>query len=144
MKKFIAALVMFGLVAVLVAACTASNYGSGNSSSGGSSSGGSSSGSSSSSTVHLGNTNFTQSSVTISKGSSITLIDDVGVTHIISNGSWVNGTAKPSTEPGAPTVQNLTFSSAGQSKTIGPFNTAGTYHFYCSVHPNMNLTVIVQ
>ena len=43
-----------------------------------------------------------------------------------------------------PTVNNLTFNSAGQSMTVGPFNTAGTYHLYCSVHVNMNLTVIVQ
>jgi plastocyanin len=27
---------------------------------------------------------------------------------------------------------------------VGPFNTAGTFHLYCSVHLNMNLTVIVQ
>ena len=124
MKKLITVLVVLGLVTVLVAACGGSG--------------------SSSKDVHLGNTNFTQSSVTISKGSSINLIDDAAVTHIISNGSWVNGTAKPATEPGAPVVSNLMFNSAGQSQTIGPFNTAGTYHFYCSVHSNMNLTVIVQ
>lgn len=94
--------------------------------------------------VHLGNTNFTRSSVTISKGSSINLVDDVNVTHIISNGSWVNGVAMPAKESGAPTVSNLMFHSAGQSQTIGPFNTAGTYHFYCSIHPGMNLTVIVH
>ena len=29
-------------------------------------------------------------------------------------------------------------------KTIGPFNTAGTFHLYCTVHQGMNLTVIVQ
>ncbi len=92
----------------------------------------------------MGNTNFTQPSITISKGSSLTLVDDVAVTHIISNGSWVNGTAKPAKEPGAPTVSNLQFTTAGQSQTIGPFSTAGTYHLYCSVHVNMNLTVIVQ
>lgn len=40
--------------------------------------------------VHMGNTNFTQSSVTISKGSSLNLIDDVNGTHVISNGFWVN------------------------------------------------------
>ncbi len=82
--------------------------------------------------------------ITISKGSSLNLIDDVAVTHIIGNGSWVNGVIKPAIEPGAPTVNNLTFNSAGQSMTVGPFNTAGTYHLYCSVHPNMNLTIIVQ
>ncbi len=125
MKKLIVVLVVLSLVTFLVAACG-------------------SSGGSSSTAVHMGNTNFTQSSVTINKGSNINLIDDSAVTHIISNGSWVNGTPKPATEPGAPTVSNLTFNAAGQSQTIGPFDTAGTFHFYCSVHQNMNLTVIVQ
>jgi plastocyanin len=125
MKKLIAAFVLLSLVTILIAAC------------GGSSGGGGTDG-------HMGNTNFTQSSVTISKGSSLNLINDVNVTHVISNGSWVNGVAKPATESGAPTVSNLQFSSSGQSQTVGPFNTAGTYHLYCSVHQNMNLTVIVQ
>ncbi len=94
--------------------------------------------------VHMGNTTFTQPSVTISKGGNVNLIDDVAVLHIISNGSWVNGVGTPTTEPGAPTVSNLQFNTAGQSMNVGPFNTAGTYHIYCSVHQNMNLTVIVQ
>jgi len=92
----------------------------------------------------MGITTFLQPSVTISKGSSLNLIDDVAVLHLISNGSWVNGVAQPATEPGAPTVSNVQFNTAGQSMTLGPFNTAGTYHLYCSVHQNMNLTVIVQ
>lgn len=125
MKKLIAALVSLSLVTVFVIACG----------------GGSGSGSTD---VHMGNTNFTQSSVTISKGSSLNLVDDVAVTHIISNGSWVNGTPMPATEPGAPTVSNVQFTSAGQSQAVGPFNTAGTFHLYCIVHQNMNLTVIVQ
>src|SRR6266702_3494671 len=87
---------------------------------------------------------FLQPSVTISKGSSLNLIDDVAVLHLISNGSWVNGVAQPATEPGAPTVSNMQFNAAGQSMTVEPFNTAGTYHLYCSVHQNMNLTVIVK
>src|SRR5207302_9141327 len=95
-------------------------------------------------TVHLGNTTFTQPSITISKGSSLNLIDDGAVTHIISNGSWVNGTAKPTQEAGAPMVSNLQFNSASQSQMVGPFNTAGTYHLYCSVHQGMNLTITVQ
>lgn len=124
-KKIIVTLLLCSAAVIMLVAC------------GGSSGGGSP-------TVHLGNTNFTQPSITISKGSSLTLVDDVAVTHIISNGSWVNGTAKPAKEPGAPTVSNLQFTTAGQSQTIGPFSTAGTFHLYCSVHVNMNLTVIVQ
>jgi hypothetical protein len=70
------------------------------------------------------------------------LVDDVSVLHILANGSWQNGTAKPASEPGAPTVNNVQVN--GNSIQIGPFNTAGTYHIYCTVHQGMNLTVIVM
>ena len=126
MKKLIAAFVLLFMITFMVVACG----------------GGTSSGASNE--VHMGSSNFVQSSITISKGSSITLIDDMAVTHIISNGMWVNGTPKPQQEAGAPVVKNMTFNSSGQTQTIGPFNTAGTFHYYCSVHVNMNLTVIVQ
>jgi len=92
--------------------------------------------------AHMGNANFTTPSVTITKGSSLALVDDVSVEHIIKNGSWVNGKAVEKTEPGAPTV-DLTFN-GGDSATIGPFNTAGKFELYCTIHPGMNLTVIVQ
>jgi hypothetical protein len=65
------------------------------------------------------------------------LVDDVSVLHILAN-----GTAKPASEPGAPTVNNVQVN--GNSIQIGPFNTAGTYHIYCTVHQGMNLTVIVM
>ena len=55
MKKLIAAFVLLSLVTILIAAC------------GGGSGGGSTD-------VHMGNTNFMQSSVTISKGSSLNLM----------------------------------------------------------------------
>ncbi len=126
LKHLIAILVALSLLTVVIASC------------------GGSGGNSSGSDVHMGDTTFLQSSVTISKGSSLNLIDDAAVTHIIGNGSWVNGVIKPAIEAGAPTVNDLTFNTTGQSMTVGPFNTAGTYHLYCSVHPNMNLTVIVQ
>lgn len=94
-------------------------------------------------TVHLGQTNFLVSSITISKGSKLTLIDDASVPHIIKNGSWVNGAQQARKEPGAPAV-NLTFNSSGESHDIGPFTTAGTYHIFCTIHLNMNLTIIVK
>jgi plastocyanin len=128
MKKLIAIFVALGLLTVLTAA----------------SCGGSGGGAGGGPSVHMGETTFLQPSVTISKGSSLNLIDDVPVLHIIGNGSWVNNVTKPAIEPGAPVVNNVQISSAGQSIAVGPFNTAGTYHLYCSVHLNMNLTVIVQ
>ena len=94
-------------------------------------------------TVHLGATNFLVSSISLPKGSKLTLIDDVSVPHIIKNGSWVNGAQQTTKEPGAPTV-NSTFNSTGESHDIGPFTTAGTYHIYCTIHLNMNLTITVK
>jgi len=126
MKKLIAAFVLLFTITILVVAC------------------GGGTSSEASNQVHLGSTNFTQSSITISKGSTITLVDDMTVTHIISNGMWENNTPKPQQEAGAPVVNNMTFNSSGQTQTIGPFNTAGTFHYYCSIHVGMNLTVIVQ
>jgi plastocyanin len=102
----------------------------------------SSSGGGGSTTVQMGLTNFLQSSITIPKGAMLTLVDTQAVVHIIQNGSWVNGTAKPAKEAGAPTV-NQNFS-GNDTHTVGPFNTAGTYHLYCTIHTGMNLTVIVS
>ena len=134
MKKFALSFVILSLVAVLLAACGGSG-----------SCGGSSSGSSSGSTptVHMCGNNFVQSNITISKGQSLTLVDDASAVHIIANGSWANGSAEPKQEPGAPTANQRQFN-GNDSHVIGPFNTAGTFHLYCTMHPGMNLTVMVQ
>ena len=95
-------------------------------------------------TVGLTGNAFSPGSITIKKGTSITLVNQANVVHIISNGSWQNGTADPQTEPGAPVVNNYTISSPNQTEVIGPFNTAGTFHYLCIVHTDMNLTVVVQ
>ncbi|MEO8971118.1 MAG: hypothetical protein ABI406_05885 [Ktedonobacteraceae bacterium] len=108
----------------------------------GSNSGNGSTGGSNGATVKMGLTTFDQSSVTISKGSMLTLVDTQSVIHIIQNGSWANGTPKPAKETGAPTVsQNF---SGNDTHTVGPFNTAGTFHLYCTIHQGMNLTVIIS
>jgi len=94
-------------------------------------------------TVHMGPATFLVPSTSIPKGSKLPVIDDVSVPHIIKNGMWVNGSQKATKESGAPTV-DLTFNSSGQSHDIGPFTTAGTYHIYCTIHLNMNLTITVK
>ncbi len=76
-------------------------------------------------------------------GESLSLVNDAGVMHIIANGSWENNASKAASEAGAPTVNNVQIS-GNATQNIGPFNTAGTFHFYCTVHPGMNLTVVVQ
>ena len=125
-KKILFGLVLFGTITVLLAACAivdTSTMPSGP-------------------TVHMGAASFVQTSIAIHKGDSLNLVDDASATHIIVNGSWVNGTQKPAKESGAPTV-NTTFN-GNDSGSVGPFTTAGTFHLYCTIHQGMNLTVTVQ
>jgi hypothetical protein len=132
-------LTMFALGSIVLAACarpgvpTASTGTPG--SNGGSSSGGEP-------TVHMGPTSFVQPTAEVPKGSKLMLVDDGQYLHILVNGSWINGTAVPKKEAGAPTVNNVQVNS--NSLEIGPFTTAGTFHIYCSVHQNMNLDVTVK
>src|SRR5947209_7221257 len=93
-------------------------------------------------TVHMGGANFLQSSIKISKGQSINLIDDVAVEHIIKNGTWNGGSMVLKSESGAPNV-NVTLN-GNDSSSIGPFNTSGTFQLLCTVHQGMNLTVTVS
>ena len=93
-------------------------------------------------TVHMGPSNFVQSSVTIPKGSKLLLVSDGAFFHILADGTWHNGVAIPEHEPGAPSLNNLQVN--GKSVEIGPFTTAGTYHIYCTIHQGMNLTISVR
>ncbi|MBE3560536.1 MAG: hypothetical protein IMW89_15145 [Ktedonobacteraceae bacterium] len=139
-KSWLMLLTMLGLATILIAACSTSRGGS-DSASGTTT--GSSSNASSSTTVHMNETRFLTETMTIKKGESITLVNDVAVLHIFDNGTWdSNGTPKPAQEPGIPKVQTQVGPSGTQ--TIGPFTTAGTFHIYCTIHPGMNLTVTVQ
>jgi len=93
-------------------------------------------------TVGMGNASFLQNTINIKKGDKLTLVDKVAVAHIITNGYWDGSTQKPGKEAGAPTV-NLNFQGNDTSSTA-PFNTAGTFRLYCTIHGGMNLTVTVQ
>lgn len=128
MKKISGFIVLLAFLTMLIVACGGGGGGT----------------SGSSNTVGMTDTNFAQNSITIKKGDSITLVNQTSTVHIISNGIWNGNTPDPKQEPGAPVVNNMQFSSANQTQTIGPFNTAGTFHYYCSVHTGMNLAVIVQ
>lgn len=138
-------LVILALGSVLLAACarpgTPEANGGGStptSTGGGSGSGGCPTGS-----VHMSASNFVTPCVNVTKGSKLTLIDDVQILHIINNGMWdSSGNQVTTKEPGAPTISGLQISS-GQAQ-VGPFTTAGTFHIYCSVHVNMNLVVNVK
>ena len=125
-KKILVGLVLFGILTTTIAACgiyDQSNLPTGP-------------------TVHMGGANFLESSITISKGQSINLIDDVAVLHIITNGTWNGSSQVLKAEAGVPTV-NVTYN-GNDSSMVGPFNTSGTFKLLCTVHPNMNLTVIVS
>jgi plastocyanin len=130
-KKLLACLIIcFTLLSVL-AAC------------GGSASGTSSTNATGPNQVHMGDSDFKQASITIQKGQSITLVDDSSAPHNIANGTWKNGSADASKEPSAPTVSNVQVNGKS-AQSVGPFNSAGTFHLYCTIHPGMNLTVVVQ
>jgi plastocyanin len=92
--------------------------------------------------VHMSYQTFVQSSVTISKGSRITPVDGVAVVHQLANGTWDNTAPKLMKETNAPSI-DVQLNGKDQ-QVIGPFTTAGTYHLYCTIHPGMNLTVIVH
>lgn len=93
--------------------------------------------------VHMGGANFIVPSITIHKGDTLTLIDDAPVPHEIYNGSWEGSSQAKKTESGAPVASDIKFS-GNDSAPLGTFNQAGTFHYYCSIHPGMNLTVVVQ
>ncbi len=126
-KKSSIILILFGIASLLLTACSFNG-----------------SGSNSGNQVHMNDTSFTQSSITIKKGQSITLVADTAIAHVIANGTWKNNTtAIAEKEVNAPTVQDRGIGAFG-SETIGPFPETGTFKLYCTVHPGMNLTVIVQ
>jgi plastocyanin len=147
LKILITFLATLALGSILLAACArpgtiASTTGgtpTASSSSGSGSSGGGSG--CASGTAHMSASNFKQPCVNISKGSKVTLADDVQVLHIITNGQWANDNPQLSLQPGAPTINNVSIS--GGSTAIGPFNTAGKFNVLCTVHVGMNLVVNV-
>jgi plastocyanin len=93
--------------------------------------------------VHMNDTRFVPETITIRQGESINLIADTVMPHFIANGSWQNGAARPALEPGAPKVDTMRID-GNSSGLIGPFNTAGAFQFYCTIHQGMNLTVVVE
>jgi plastocyanin len=139
--SFILVILAFG--SIVVAACARS----GTAASGSStpiSSGGSTATASNcvSGPAHTLATTFKESCVMVAKGSNLQIIPSIQSFHNLENGSWVNGKQMPMKEAGAPTVNNVQVTNSPVS--IGPFNVAGTFHILCTVHPNMNLTIVAQ
>ena len=136
-KKVVSIFLLCCTLALILVAC--GNTSSGNAGGSGNSSPDGGSGN----TVHMNNNHFLQSSITIHKGESITLVADTFAPHRIANGTWQNEEAKPAKEPDSPEINEVQIE-GNSSRTLGPFTTAGTFQLYCTIHQGMNLTVIVQ
>ncbi len=136
MKK-VALIALFALAISLLAACgTSTNSGnnSGNGSNG-----------SSANTITMEAETFSSNTITITKGSTLTFTNDPnsGTEHILVLGT--NG--KADNEAGAPDFGGSSGKTIqpGSSFTTGAWNTPGTYHVTCLIHPTtMNLTITVN
>lgn len=139
-------LAVFALGTILFAACarpgTATGGGGGGGTTPTAGAGGGGGGNCANGTVHTQATSFQESCVNVAKGKSLMIAPAVTSLHIFATGSWVNNNPQPANESGAPAVNNVQETSS--PVTIGPFNTAGTFHIYCTVHTGMNLTVNVK
>lgn len=94
-------------------------------------------------TVHLSAATFAPDIVALHTGDTLTVVDDSPTPHILANGTWsASNQAQPGAESGAPAINNVSLNN--NTVVLGPFTTPGTYHIYCTVHPGMNLTVVVQ
>ena len=152
-KRFKAVVMMLAVLAlgsILLAACVRPGTTTITSTGGGSTAtstpsgggGGGGGGNCANGTVQTDSTTFMQSCVIVAKGTSLKIVPAVQSLHLLDNGSWVNGNQQIAKEPGAPSVDNVSLTSSPVS--IGPFTTAGTFHIFCTVHPNMNLTIEVK
>jgi plastocyanin len=92
--------------------------------------------------VDMGATTFVQTSVTISTGQSVHFVDQQsGTTHILCVGSDGHCDAS-ATAPQDLASPGFTIQ-PGQSQDVR-FDTPGTYTVTCTIHPNMNVSVIVR
>jgi plastocyanin len=86
---------------------------------------------------------FITTDVTVKKGESLDIVNTVSNPHVIANGFYdPSGKVDKPSEPEAPQIGILNFN-GNETQTIGPFNTAGDFHYYCTIHPNMNLLIHV-
>ncbi|HEX6551469.1 MAG TPA: plastocyanin/azurin family copper-binding protein [Ktedonobacteraceae bacterium] len=94
-------------------------------------------------TVALEVGSFSPSSISLTKGEHLTIVDSGAYHHNLSMGRWINGQPVLQNQPGAPSLTNKDVNAAGQTVVLGPFNTAGTFYLMCSLHHNMMLKITV-
>src|SRR5258707_3655503 len=105
--------------------------------------GGSATGQAGSATVHLTAARFAPDIVALHKGDRLIIVDDGPVPHTLTNGSCsADHPPLPGVEPGAALGNDVPLDH--QPVPTGPTTQPGTYHLYCTIHPGMNLTVVVQ
>jgi plastocyanin len=92
--------------------------------------------------VEMSAADFVVSEITINKGESLSLVS-LAAQHDITNGYWDGNTQVAEAEAGAPAIGLVQIPDGG-SGIIGPFTTAGEFRIYCTLHPGMNLLVIVE
>jgi len=91
----------------------------------------------------MGAAQFITSEVMVKKGQSLDLVNTVSVMHVIENGTYgTGGKAEKPSESNAPQIGTVNIN-GDETHTIGPFNAAGDFHYYCPIHPGMNLLVHV-
>lgn len=88
--------------------------------------------------VGMAHETFTTEEIGIHRGGTVTFVNDSRYMHIIGPGR--NGSLNEA--PGEP-MHRRVLSEQGDSYTTPPFNQPGTYHFACSIHPKMNVEVVV-
>jgi plastocyanin len=125
-KKVLFGLLAFALISVLAVACSIKEQAS-----------------ESKYQVKMGASDFIDKTITIPKGENVTFVNEVASVHVITNGTWKGSTADTTVEAGA-VKTNFNVANKEQKYTIGPFTTAGSFKYYCTVHPGMNLTITVQ
>jgi hypothetical protein len=94
-------------------------------------------------TVALEVGSFGPSSISLTKGENLTIVDSGAYHHNLSMGRWINAQPVLQNQPGAPRLTNKDVNAAGQTVMLGPFNIAGTFYLICSLHHNMMLMIIV-
>jgi plastocyanin len=79
-------------------------------------------------TIVLSNMSFGPSSLTVSKGTTVTFKNNDGIMHTATSDTdaWDSGNIPE-----------------GASRSV-TFNTAGTFPYHCTVHPMMTATIVVQ
>ena len=82
---------------------------------------------------------FTKEVVTLHRGDRLTLVNDSNAVHVVGPG---RDTHIASPERGVP-MTGFHLMETNGSYTTGRWTTVGTFYLTCTVHPGMNLKVVV-